>query len=266
MTTIISIVFRIILFPLDRKIVTVDQLSFCTPDYSLLLSGFVPLVGGVLDSYISINTGLLKGSSLMGCFPTFSPAVPRTVSIVSSIPHEPNIPCILSAPSDIDPYGEQMSLSPAELAHQAIQSASESLITLVMASSTTSPPITTTSFDLLNQVLPSNEAIREIMCLEEQPWEDSHHHVSISNLDTMPLKIMSFDAPEIVSSPYTTIQTLDSEGNMVNISKTFLVDISIKTGNVQNIQVGDDFTLVRTSIAAIMLQLLGLPTSLLSTR
>ena len=86
-TTIMSIVFCIILFPLDGKIVTMDQLSFCTPNYSPLPSGFVPLMGGVPDSYVSINTGLLKGSSLMGCFPLPPPTVLQTVSMVSSIPH-----------------------------------------------------------------------------------------------------------------------------------------------------------------------------------
>ena len=66
MMAVVSTVFRIILFPLDGKVVTVDQLSFCTPDYSPLPSGFVPLIRGGIDSYVSLGTGLLKASSLMG--------------------------------------------------------------------------------------------------------------------------------------------------------------------------------------------------------
>lgn len=174
----------------------------------------------------------------MGCFPLLPPVVPQIVNMVSSIPHELTDPWIVMAPSDIDTYGEQMALSTAKLAYQAIQSVSESPITLVMANGTTSPPVTAPSFDLLNQVLPLDESIRDIMCLEERPWEESHHCVSISNSDTMPPQILSFDAPKIVSSPYTTIQTLDSEGNMGNISKTLLIDISIMTNIIENIQVG----------------------------
>ena len=34
MTAIVSSIFRLILFPLDGRIVTIDQLSFYTPDYS----------------------------------------------------------------------------------------------------------------------------------------------------------------------------------------------------------------------------------------
>lgn len=71
-----------------------------------------------------------------------------------------------------------------------------------MSNGTTSPPITTPSFDPLNHVLPMDEAIREIMSLEKQPWEQLYRHVFISYLDMMPLQILSFDAPKIISSPY----------------------------------------------------------------
>ena len=72
MKAVVSSVFHIILFPLDGKIVTADQLSFCTPNYSLLPSSSVPLVGGVPDCYISIDTNLLKASPLMGFFSLFN--------------------------------------------------------------------------------------------------------------------------------------------------------------------------------------------------
>lgn len=62
-----------------------------------------------------------------------------------------------------------MLLSPIKLAHQSIQSTFESLVTLVKANDTTSPPITTPSSNPLNQFLPMGEAIREITSLEEKP-------------------------------------------------------------------------------------------------
>lgn len=37
-----------------------------------------------------------------------------------------------------------------------------------------------------------------------------------------------------------TIQTMEVEGHMGNISKTLLIDISIKIGIVENIQIGAD--------------------------
>lgn len=122
------------------------------------------------------------------------------INMLSSIPHEQTDPWILPAPSDIDTYGEKMSLSPAQLAYQAIQCASKSPINLVSANGTTIPPIAALSFDPLNQVLMMYEAIREITRLEEKPWEDSHHHMSIFGSDMMPLQILSHNAHEIVSS------------------------------------------------------------------
>lgn len=131
MMAIVSTIICLILFPLDGKVVTVDQLSFCTPNYSPLPSGFVPLVGGVPNSYVSLGTGLLKASSLMGCFPIEPPKVSHMVNMISSIPHEQIDPWILPAPSNIDTYREQMPMSPVELAYQAIQFSYASLVTLV---------------------------------------------------------------------------------------------------------------------------------------
>jgi len=152
---------------LDGNVVTVGLLSFFSLDYSPLPSSYVPLVGGVHDTYVSIDTSLFKASSLMGCFPLQLPKVSQMVNMLSSIPHEHTNPWILLAPSDLDTYRDQMPLSPTELAYQAIQSASASLVTLVTTNSTTTLPINSPPFDLLDQVLPMNGAIREIMSFRE---------------------------------------------------------------------------------------------------
>lgn len=88
------------------------------------------------------------------------------VNMLSSIPHEQTDPWILLAPSNIDTYGEKISLSLVELAYKAIQFTSKSSVTLVSANNTTAPPVPAPSFDPLNQVLPMDEAIREITNLE----------------------------------------------------------------------------------------------------
>ena len=129
-----------------------------------------------------------------------------------------------------------MPLSPVELAYQAIQTASEPSTNMVSTTGTTLSPITVLSKDLLNEVWPTDEAIREIMSLEERPWGEFHHRSSTIDLEAIKTEIPSFDQPEIVPSSYTTVHTIDSEGNMGNISKTLLIDISIKTGIMENIQ------------------------------
>ena len=159
MTAIVSSIFRLILFPLDGRIFTVDQLSYCTPDYSTLPSSSVPLIGGVTDSYVSISTGLLKAYSLLGCFPLPPPQIPNMVAMISTMLGGSIDPWIILAPSDIDSYGDQMTLSPAELAYQAIQTTSEPSTAMVSTEGTNLPPITVLSKDILNKVLPIDEAI-----------------------------------------------------------------------------------------------------------
>ena len=78
-------------------------------------------------------------------------------------------PWIIPAPSDIDSYRDQMPLSPVELAYQAMQTSYELSTAMVLTNSTNLTPITVLSKDLLNEVLPTDENIQEIMSLEEQP-------------------------------------------------------------------------------------------------
>jgi hypothetical protein len=67
-TIITSSVFHLLQFPHQGKIVTVDQLDYCTPylyDYAMNNDSFLcPSIG-----YESVGVGLLKDSSLMGIFP-----------------------------------------------------------------------------------------------------------------------------------------------------------------------------------------------------
>ena len=58
--------------------------------------------------------------------------------------------------------------------------------------------------------------------------------------DAIQTEIPSFDPPEMVPSAYTTVQTIDSKGNMGNLSKTMLIDISVKMGIMENIYIGVD--------------------------
>ena len=133
-----------------------------------------------------------------------------------------------------------MSLSSVELAYQAIQTTFEPSTDMVSTTGTTVSPITVLSKDLLNEVWPTDEAIREIMSLEERPWGEFHHRASTIDSEAIKTEISFFDQPEIVPSSYTTIHTIDSEGNMGNLSKTLLIDISVKTGIMENIQIGAD--------------------------
>jgi hypothetical protein len=71
MTVVASSVFLCVQFPHQGKIVTVDQLDFCTPDARMpAITNNIPFLGDHPVTYESVGVGLLKDSSLMGTFPT----------------------------------------------------------------------------------------------------------------------------------------------------------------------------------------------------
>jgi hypothetical protein len=81
----------------------------------------------------------------------------------------------------------------------------------------------------------------EMLSIEEVPWDDNHHRSSfLPSLDDIEKDISSIFPSVIVDSPQSPILTQDtiSKGNLGNISSTITVDISIKEGIVENIQLG----------------------------
>ena len=55
------------------------------------------------------------------------------------------------------------------------------------------------------------------MSFGEQHWEEWHIQGSISDSDMMPLQVLSSDTNEIISPPYTSIQTLEVDENMDDV-------------------------------------------------
>jgi hypothetical protein len=84
-------------------------------------------------------------------------------------------------------------------------------------------------------------SIMEMLFIDDPPWDDNHHRSSF----LPPLKeihgdthsVFPFDVTHALQSPILTQDTL-SEGNMSNISTTITIDISIKEGVMENINLG----------------------------
>jgi hypothetical protein len=85
MTAIVSSVFRVLHFPHQGKIVTIDQLAFCTPDLGSNVGSNVPFVGDTQQSYMSVGVGMFKDSSLMGTFPLPPPPPTTNISPINMI-------------------------------------------------------------------------------------------------------------------------------------------------------------------------------------
>jgi hypothetical protein len=106
MFCVVSSLFRVLRFPHEGKIVTVDQLSFFSSGSS---NGNVPYVGNTEIPYESVGAGLFKDSALMG---TFS-LPPPNVHFINMISVSTD-PWIIPTLDQIDSFGDAMPLSPLE--------------------------------------------------------------------------------------------------------------------------------------------------------
>jgi hypothetical protein len=180
MTAVASSVFRCAQFPHQGKIVTVDQLDFCTPDARIPATNNIPFLGDHPVTYESVGVGLLKDSSLMGTFPTPLPPTVHHIAVVnmiSTMPYqslESSDPWVVPSCLEFDVLGDTMSPSPAEAAYIAIQSASPSSNTShLLAPDTYSVPLwldsLSSAIDYISHIFPSNESIMEILSIDDLP-------------------------------------------------------------------------------------------------
>lgn len=258
MTMVTSLIFRLLQFPHQGQIVTIDQLDYYTHDLHGPNTNNVPFVEGSKLSYKHVGVGLLKDSSLMGTFPLSVPNPPQTtvVNMISCMaPHsfESSDPWVVPDPFELEFLGDAMPFSTAEVAYDAIQFVSVTLecddvhlsssYRLSLPNWLSSPP---PSFDYFLKTFPSDESIMEVMNLEELPWKDHLHRSSfLPNLTTVETNIKSIVSPEDVENPQTPILTDDvlSEENLGNIILTMFIDIFEKPGVMENIQLGQTCSL-----------------------
>jgi hypothetical protein len=191
MQAMVTIVFRVLLFPHEGRIVTIDQLSFSRPNPALGAST-VPMVDNPQAGVVNVGVGLCP--SLMGTFDY--PPPHGDVNFISNH-HKAEIfhvssfhttyfkdPWTLPSPSDMMDVtghtGMSTPLSATEVAYSLVQQASATPDpTPVQELDPLLEPIwAQDSFaktDSLDLVLPSDEAIIEAMTGPDKPWEDLHH-------------------------------------------------------------------------------------------
>jgi hypothetical protein len=256
MTVVALSVFRCVQFPHQDKIVTIDQLDFCTPDARIPTTNNIPFLGDHPVTYESIGVGFLKDSSFMGTFPTPLPPTAHhiaAVNMISTMPYqslESSDPWIVPSPLEFDVLSDTMPLSLAEAAYVAIQSASPSPNKphLLAPDAYTMPSwldSLSSIVDYISHIFPSDESIMEMLSIDDLPWDDNHHRSSfLPPLEEFQQHICSVFPPDVSDAPQSPILTQDSfsEGNMGNISTTIVIDISIKEGVMENIHLGTNCT------------------------
>jgi hypothetical protein len=186
MTFIASSVFLCVQFPHQGKIVTIDQLDYCTLEARTPATNNIPFLGDSRITYEIVGVGILKDSSLMGTFPTPLPPTTQHISTINMIltmayqSLESSDPWLVPSPLEFDPLGDAMPLSPAEASYDAIQYASLSLDDQhLLASNTYSLPSwlnsLSSAFDYISQIFLLDESIMEMLSIDEVPWDENHH-------------------------------------------------------------------------------------------
>jgi hypothetical protein len=233
MRVVVSTLFRVLRFPHQGKVVTVDQLAFFNADTR---TGNVLFIAKTPPGYENVGVGLLKDSLLMGTFPIPPPPdIPRpsvaSINMISIVPHEFHVsvdPWIVPDLGDHVHFGDVMSLSPVEFAYQAIQSETPS----------------TSSFDELSPdpfcvIFPTDEMIMSV--LDDTPWDDGHHR-SILFLEQQTLenyqRILTLSTVVVISTVPQSTHDVFAEGNLSNIFPTIPIDIVVKPGIVENVHIG----------------------------
>ena len=183
----------------------------------------------------------------MGVFPPPVPdAFVTLINMISSISTFVGDPWILPDPTEVETYGNTMSLSLAEKKYSTIQSESVSTICSPQVDELDQYSLpewvdipSSSSHDFLSDTLLSDEVILKAMMLSERPWEDNHHRSSVLpllNEEVTPLASEATDHGP-TRSPSTS-NGISTEGNLSNISKTITISISVKPRVVQTITIG----------------------------
>jgi hypothetical protein len=231
MRTVVSTLFCVVRFPHQGKVITIDQLAFFNSDTH---TGNIPFIAKTPPGYENVVVGLLKESSLMGTFPIPPPNVPRSsvasINMISTSIHElptSHNPWIVPDPGDHLRYDDEMSLSPVKSDYQAIQSAPLS-----------TPSLGELSQDPFRVVFPTDKMIMSVM--EDTPWDNGHHR-SILFLEQHTIEnyqwISTSSIIVIISTIPESTHDVFSEGNLINISPTIPLNISVKPGIVENVHI-----------------------------
>jgi hypothetical protein len=234
MRAIVSTLFRVLHFPHQGKVITIDQLAFFNSDTR---TRNIPFIAKTPPGYENISVGLLKDSTLMGTFPIppldAPPPLVASINMISTSVHKTHTsyyPWVIPEPGDYPCYDNQIPLSPVESAYQAIPSTTPSTLSL----GDSSP-------DPFHIIFPMDEMIMSVMSMEDTPWDDGHHRSILF------LEQHTIESYQWISTPLTVViissipessHDMLYEGNLSNISPTIPLDISIKPGVVENVHIG----------------------------
>jgi hypothetical protein len=257
MQAVVATVFRVLLFPHEGRIVTIDQLSFSRPDNSLGAST-IPMIDNPQPGVVNVGVGLCP--SLMG---TFDYLPPQGDAKFISDHHKVEIfhvssfrmtyftdLWILPSPSAMmegtGHPGMSMPLSTTEVEYSLVQQASSNpdptpaqefdpLLEPIWAQGSLA------NTDSLELVLPFDEAVIEAMTSLDKPWDDIHHRsYFLPELSIIKVGEFTLTMTRDRSCPINPLATcvVYSEGNMESIIETVPINLSRTPSVIENVFIG----------------------------
>lgn len=264
MTAIVSTVFRVIYFPHESNIVTIDQLDYFKHDLNSSFDSTIPMIINSLGNQLNI-IGVGMYPSLMGSFNLAPPSQLNPVFAISQVANENeshevsfqnhylNDSWMLPDPRALTQgegfKGMASPLSAVEIYYLDITTdEGQSLPEREEVDRFNSPtwildsPMNTYP---INIVLPSDEAIMEAMTETKRPWGDLHH-ISCSLLNLKNMQEIEKDLKNSVGYGWfcnsVTTHEVFAEGNMSNILKTIPINISKTHGVVENVLIRANYS------------------------
>jgi len=134
--------------------------------------------------YKDVGVGLVKDFGLLGTFPFPPINADPSFAFIHMITSDTIIyddPWIVPSESEIDSFGDAMPLSPYELAYEAMQSFTDPRSTKIDQMNVVCEEslFTSTSERIaFPEIVSSDEQLREILSVDDLPWEDLHHRSS----------------------------------------------------------------------------------------
>jgi hypothetical protein len=254
--------FRVLLFPHDGRIVSIDQLSFSCLDPSSGVST-IPMIDNPQSDIINVGVGLCP--PLMGTF-NYLPLT-GNFHYISAIPDQPRakifqislfrttyfndlwtLPSPSATMEGTGHHGMDMPFSAAEVSYSIVQQDSAILdLTLsreldpVLKPTWAQGSFTDTYY--LDLVFPSDEDFIEAMTSSDRPWDNIHHRYyflpKFRKIEAGEFTLTMIGDKACPINPLAT-HVVYTEGNMETITKTIPIDISRIPSVVENIFIGVD--------------------------
>jgi hypothetical protein len=221
-----STFYRLVRFPHQGKIISIDHLYYCTPNLRFDSVANAPLVRNSHQVPELVGAGLFEDPCLMAVFPLLVPdIIVAPINMIYSIGTHLGDPWVIPNLSKVESYGDTMPLSPTKLSYSAIQPETKSnvcfsqkneldLYSLSEWEEIPSSP----SHDFLSKPLLSDESILEAMMVSERPWEDYHHRSSIlpmvamvNTVSSLSQKYLGSSDPQVVLSPIDSLLPISQD-------------------------------------------------------